>query len=213
MPHVIDLTGRIFNRLTVLKLGASTKDNRRRWICLCSCGNESLVLTNNLKTGHSRSCGCLQKEITKKRLTVHGLRKSPEYLAWVNMRSRCYKHGDISYHNYGGRGIEVCLEWVNSFSAFISDMGLKPSKAHSLDRVNNDGNYEPTNCRWGTKLEQVHNRRMSRNNTSGTTGVYKIKNNKYRALIMFNRKSRHLGYFNTLEEAIEVRRKAEIDLR
>jgi hypothetical protein len=123
------------------------------------------VRANNLTWGLTQSCGCLAREQTKKRMLRHGESpaggwnlESPEYRIWVAMRQRCRdpRHGSFKY--YGGRGIAVCERW-KSYENFLADMGRKPSPAHSLDRIDNDGNYEPTNCRWATRTEQNKNKR------------------------------------------------------
>ena len=145
------------------------KRNRGRfWYCLCNCGKTALVETNNLTSGEVRSCGCLAKEhsisnLAKARKTkepwiFHGLSRTPEYKSWNHMLQRCNNKNHINYHNYGGRGIKVCDRWVK-FKSFLEDMGFKPSPNHTIDRINSNSNYEPSNCRWATKSEQRQNRR------------------------------------------------------
>lgn len=122
------------------------------------------MTARDLASGNTKSCGCLRRETTslvglaKK---THGMRDTPEYGVWANMKDRCYNPSSEDYKNYGGRGIKVCERWLNSFENFYEDMGEKPwSKLlYSLDRINNDGNYEPSNCRWATVKQQVNNRR------------------------------------------------------
>jgi hypothetical protein len=131
----------------------------------CDCGKMKMMNVWKVKTGHSRSCGCLRREIAKERFTTHGhngVHRSSEYKAWCNMIQRCTAPTNNNYQNYGGRGIQVCPEWLNSFSAFIADIGLKPTPRHSLDRKDVSGNYEPGNCKWSTKREQMNNTRRNR---------------------------------------------------
>jgi hypothetical protein len=128
------------------------------------------------------------------------------------MRERCYSKNDKRYDRYGGRGIKVCERWINSFSNFYEDMGPKPSSRHSIDRINNEGNYEPSNCRWATPQVQMINRGLLKSNKSGYAGIYFYKHgvNKWHASIRRNNKRVNLGYFNTLELAVNARKLAEI---
>lgn len=160
MSKLINLINEKFGRLTVIRRlsnhiqpNGSSKTN---WECLCECGNIKSVLTTNLKSGNVKSCGCLNKESTN---TIHGKRYSKAYGSWRAMKRRCYEHTNNVYHNYGGRGIKVCDRWLNSFQNFYEDMGDRPSKEYSLDRVNVNGDYTPENCRWATSTEQNCNRR------------------------------------------------------
>jgi len=124
------------------------------WLCTCDCGENKVIMSGNLHNGTSRSCGCRNGQ------PRHGLRNTPEYRAWSAMKTRCYnkKTGD-KYRIYGGRGITVCREWLHNFPAFLEHIGNRPSTGHSLDRINNNGNYEPGNVRWATRKEQQQNRR------------------------------------------------------
>lgn len=164
-----DLTGKRFGRWTVIKLAYHGKayDARRRkrriihWRCRCDCGIELAVNGANLQRGLTRSCGCLRRDTTRRLSTKHGhaTRKNYTgvYSCWAAMLSRCYDRNQRSYRNYGGRGIKVCKRWLK-FENFLADMGPRPSGL-TLDRINNDGNYKPSNCRWATWSEQVKNRR------------------------------------------------------
>ena len=133
----------------------------------------------------------------------HGLSHSSEYSTWNSMIQRCNNKKSKEYKNYGGRGISVCDKWLNSFSCFYNDMGRKPSKDYSIDRINNEGNYEPKNCRWATWTQQTNNTRKRVNNTSGHTGVYFYKpSKKWRASITINSKVYNLGHFSDIKDAV-----------
>lgn len=152
--NIIDLTGQKFNRLTVLYLNG-IKSDRAKWVCRCDCGKISHPITGkNLKNGNTKSCGCLHLEKLKERLTTHGKSKAPEYIVYNNMKKRCFNHKDKRYNRYGGRGIKICDRWLESFENFYSDMGSRPTPKHSIDRINNDGDYCPENCKWATIIEQ-----------------------------------------------------------
>lgn len=167
-----NLVGRKYNQLTVLEYGGSRQFSKSRestWKCRCVCGKELVVAQRYLVTGGTKSCGC----IVGKHKRTHGATGTTEYRAWDAMRRRCNDAGDTRYPGYGGRGIRVCERWMK-FENFIADMGIRPSADHSLDRYpNNDGNYEPGNCRWATRVQQSNNRRSSRTLTiNGQTKTY-----------------------------------------
>lgn len=163
MPKFINLVGQKFHRLIVISRAENNKYNKIKWHCMCICGKKCIVIGSNLKNGFSRSCGCLRKEITKKRRIIHGCYKTSEYRTWRHILSRCKNPNVSSYKNYGGRGIRVCQSWDSSFKAFLEDMGFKPTPRHTIERINNDGNYEPSNCRWLPQPQQAHNRRNNKN--------------------------------------------------
>lgn len=153
-----NLIGCVFGRYTVVELDTvRDKFGRLKWICHCICGEVRSVRPDQLISGESKSCGCLGAELRK----THGMSNSAEYLAWRNAKSRCTNPKDGNYHQYGGRGIEMCDRWLNSFANFYDDMGPKPSPEHSLDREEVDGDYDPDNCRWATKEEQDNNKQDS----------------------------------------------------
>lgn len=132
--------------------------------CRCECGTERLVVAYDLRKGVSTNCGCVRKETlpaaAKSANKVHGASKSTEYRVWVDMRRRCHSPERPDFHRYGGRGIEVCERWRDSFETFLADMGPRP-KGRTLDRRDNDGPYSPTNCYWATKWEQERNKRTN----------------------------------------------------
>lgn len=175
MPRRLDLEGRRFGRLTVLGFECLSK-KKSIWRCLCDCGRLTFARTSDLTAGKHRSCGCLQVET----VTVHGATKgskrhapatTAEYRAWNLMNQRCSNPSCPLYRLYGGRGIAVCDRWRSSFSAFLADMGHKPTSKMTLDRIDTNGNYEPSNCRWISHLRQQHNRRNNRKLTAlGFTG-------------------------------------------
>lgn len=152
MPAFIDLTGQRFSLLLVVKRADNGRRGETYWQCKCDCGAVRNVRASHLRCGKTRSCGCVTKSRT------HGMYASPEYTAWHQMRQRCLNTRHAAYAGYGGRGITVCSEW-SSFENFFVDLGPRPSDKHSLDRVNNNGNYEPSNCRWATHSQQMRNRR------------------------------------------------------
>lgn len=172
----IDLTGKTFERLTVLSRGTYVvyKSGARAigWLCMCSCGTQKLVNQGSLTSGATKSCGCLKREIAKNNnLKTHGMAKTPEYRSWAAMLSRCSDKNNSNYHNYGGRGLTVSRRW-KSFANFLHDMGPRPSLKYSLDRINNDKGYSAKNCKWSTKKEQGNNKRSNRIVTfNGITGT------------------------------------------
>jgi hypothetical protein len=155
------MIGQRHNRLTVVAPVLEIPAGRTaKWLCRCDCGNKTVVERQKLLKGHTGSCGCLSRELTSKRARKHGKWETSEWSTWSAMKKRCNAPTAINYHLYGGRGITVCQEWMNSFEAFFAHVGQKPSPSHSIDRIDNNGDYEPGNVRWATPKEQRANSRQ-----------------------------------------------------
>jgi hypothetical protein len=153
--------GAVFVYLTVIGFHGRDKDGRQLWMCECRCGKNIPIHAGRLKSGNTKSCGCLKVEQFKIRVTKHGhsvnRKLSREFTTWRGMKARCEGEGRPDWKHYGGRGIKVCERW-QVFENFLADMGEKPPKM-SIDRIDNEKDYEPGNCKWSTQKEQVHNRR------------------------------------------------------
>lgn len=205
-PNAIDLTGQRFGRLVVVEEAGRDKQSKVMWQCKCDCDGTATVVSSNLKSGNTKSCGCLIEEAH----TKHGMCGTPEYSSWEHMIQRCTNPSNNKYNDYGGRGITICERWKD-FANFFEDMGARPAD-HEIDRINNDGNYEPGNCRWTTRTKQCRNMRIPRKGTSGIRGVFfdKRYKKKYRASISVKHKTICLGHFETITEAAEARRLGEI---
>ncbi len=164
MRAIADITGQRFGRWTAIHLRDTRRAGSGRvayWDCRCDCGTIKAVNGINLRLGLTMSCGCVKAIVDGLSNITHGLTKTPEYGVWSHMKRRCEDPSDSSYERYGGRGIRVCERW-SSFELFIEDMRQRPTPRHSIERLHNDGNYEPDNCVWGTKKEQARNRRSNR---------------------------------------------------
>jgi len=202
--NLIDLTGQKIAQWTVIRLFSKNKKGRTYFWCRCECGKEKAVLAQNLKNGQSKNCGHDRQSKIAASVRTHGMHDSSEYGIWRGIVDRCTRSKRPEYPLYGGRGIKVCDSWKNSFEQFYKDMGPKPSKKHSIDRIDVNGNYEPANCRWACRSVQGLNKQNAK-------GVRKM-GEKYQARIRKNRKEKVIGYFATYEEAHQAYKTARDEL-
>ena len=203
------MIGKVFGRLTVIAeapASDTTKKKRVRYECKCSCGNTYVANGEDLRGGHTKSCGCLNREGNPKH---HGAGEKL-YGVWKTMKSRCHNPNVAGFKNYGGRGISVCLEWFHDYSAFRDwalSTGYEPGL--TIDRIDNDKGYSPENCRWTTRATQSRNQRARKDSNSGVRGVRELDYGAYEAYIFLGNKHISLGVFDSLDEATTVRKHAE----
>lgn len=196
-----------FGRLEVLENTGIIKSHTC-FKCKCKCGNIKNIRADRLKSGNTKSCGCLWKEAIIKANSTHGMYKSLEYASWLHMLNRCGNPKNDGYDGYGGRGITVCKRWLK-FENFFEDMGIR-KKGLSIERIDNNKGYYKENCKWATTLEQSRNKRPRKKNKVGVVGIGWDKQRcKYRVQIGVNGKNYFVGRFATLEQAKTARQESE----
>ena len=200
MPKFIDRAGQRFGKLLVVEQAGRNELKKVLWKCLCDCGREAIVVSGSLVTGNTTSCGCVIPNFK------HGGWKKASYNSWRAMIRRCTKTADKDYPRYGGRGISVCQDWMD-YTKFVSDMG-EPQGDETLDRIDPNGNYVLSNCRWASPTKQARNVRHPKSNKTGQRGVL-FHNNKYYANITAEGKKYYSKCFSTLEEAAQARKELE----
>jgi len=170
--------GNKYTRLLVIEQVGNDKYGHALWKCECDCGNSVVVQGKNLRTSNTRSCGCLQIDMAKKN-RKHGAVGTKTYRCWCAMKTRCTNPKEKDYERYGARGITICDRWLNSFENFLQDMGYCPNNALTIERINNNGNYEPSNCKWGTVTEQARNRTTTKLTMEKAVEIRYLYNTSY----------------------------------
>lgn len=160
--RLVDLTGEKFERLTVISRAENSNSGHTRWLCECECGKQCIVHATSLRGGNTKSCGCLRNEVSRERVVTHGMSKTSLFHVWCAMRERCFNPNNRSYKNYGGRGIKVCDEWLvpETFFEWAHESGY--SEGLTIERIDVNKGYEPSNCRWVPSKEQARNKTNNR---------------------------------------------------
>lgn len=208
----IEMVGKKFGRWTVIKRSGSNKGSKPMWLCQCECGNQGIINGASLRKGDSTSCRCYMREVS----TTHGMYKSRLNKTYRGMKQRCLNYKNNRYHYYGGRGITMCEEWLGEIGP-VNFINWALSNGYtdelSIDRIDNEGNYEPSNCRWVNQAAQCRNRGIKTNNKSGAEGVWLRTgraNEAWRVTIGANGKNVNLGTFHVFEDAVKARKEAEL---
>lgn len=201
MPGLLDLTGQKYGRLSVIRRNGHI-GNHTAWECVCECGTIGTWKTNSLRMNATTSCGCYHREMASSANITHGMSKTPEYETWTKIMQRCYNPNVERYRNYGGRGVEVCERWIESFEAFYEDMGSRPGPEYSIERKEVNGDYSPNNCYWATEFEQ------SRNRTTNRVVLYQgkemiAKDVAISAGVSYVQLRYHLDHGKTADQAVE----------
>lgn len=209
------ISGQIMGQCVYIEDVESPRENTRRYARFeCRCGNHFVSQIDSVKREATKSCGCLndlQRRVKGRKLT-HGMTGKPVYMAWSRMKSRCTNKNSPDYPEYGGRGIKVCDTWLVSFERFYSDIGHLRQDGLELDRIDVNGDYRPENCRWVTEQTQSWNQRIYKSNSTGCAGVTRSSKNKNKFEVRISKagKEFHLGTFDNLDNAINIRKEAEI---
>lgn len=207
MAKMEDFTGRVFGRLTVLSHENKRKNGYIVWKCQCECGNICYKKSLDLKTSYG-SCGCYTIEKSKEHNTKHGKTYSREYNSWQGAKSRCLNKNNKDYPRYGGRGIKVCDRWLESFDNFYEDMGDRP-EGYTLDRIDPNGNYGPSNCRWADSYTQNHNKK-TKENPSGERNI-RLMEYGYVIKMSHQKATRTSLTIKNIEKAIKLRNEWELE--
>lgn len=207
-------SGKVFGNWTVIGAGSKPKyPNVQYLLCACVCGNHRVVCASALNRGKTKDCGCTRRKLMGDRVRVHGLYRTPTHFSFIAMNRRCNKPTHKEYFRYGGAGITICDRWNlkngGSFLNFLEDMGERP-EGMTLNRVNGAKVYSKETCEWDSKAMQSFDQKISKDNTSGRTGVYTNKAGGYFASITVQGKVTHLGTFSTFTLAVKAREDAEI---
>jgi hypothetical protein len=216
----VAMKGKSFGKWTVLEEAGRNKHGKIMWTCKCECGTVKDICGENLRSGNSSSCGCYKLQTSSERSTKHGMSRTRFYNIWSLMIRRCTDPNFSRYEVYGGRGVKVTQHWrdfinfrddlLESYENHVKMFGEKET---TLDRIDVNGDYEPKNVRFATQNEQAQNRRILRSNKSGVTGVcWNKQKRKWVAKITFNGKETYLGAYENIDEAIDARKRAEVEL-
>jgi len=213
MSRLKDLTGKTYGRLSV-KVRAPTEETPNgtkvsMWECICECGAVTVVSSARLRSGTTKSCGCFRTECSINRSTTHGMTGTKTYRSYHSMIKRCTDPKYKNFQYWGGRGVNVCSRWLESFENFLEDMGERPEDT-TLNRIGSSKIYSKETCNWADKKEQAFDQRVYKNNLTGVTGVSKTESGKFFVRITKEGKTISIGTFSDFNEAVNARIDAEI---